>query len=175
MTATFRYKITVIGDGSVGKTSLINRFVSNKFQESYQETVGIDMFNHDLVIDEKEIVEISLLIYDLGGQQYWKSLRSSFYQQSRGLILVFDVNNPESFHSLADWYKEAIENIGYTVPTIILGNKSDLEKKVSNKLLNSPFIKNLSPEIYFTSAKTGNMVNKAFKEISTQIYRRYNS
>lgn len=167
----FNWKLCIIGDVGAGKTSLINRFVSGKFQTSYQETIGIDMFTHDIQLNQG--VEISLLIYDLGGQDYWKNLRSSFYQQSRGLILVCDVTRPESVKNLHSWYVEAIENIGYSIPTIILANKSDLEKRTTNQDFQTPFFTEHSFPIYFTSAKTGDKVIQAFTDISSSLYEKF--
>jgi GTPase SAR1 family protein len=90
-------------------------------------------------------------------------------------MLVFDVTKPESLYSLETWYTEAIENIGYQVPTVILGNKDDLERKISDKDLKNPFIAKNSFPMYFTSAKTGNMVNQAFIDICNRIYTKYGS
>ena len=169
-TTNFTFKLTVVGNGSVGKTSLINRFVNNKFENSYIETVGIDMFETDVILEDESSAR--LLIYDLGGQQYWSKLRSSFYQRARGCIMVYDVSKPETFTALEEWYKEVRENIGYEVPIVVIGNKTDLENKVSNKQIDE-----LKSKFEFTflqtSAKTGQMVNQAFETICFQIKNKF--
>lgn len=172
----FSWKICIIGNEKIGKTSLLNRFVNNKFQDSYQETVGIDMFNHDVVINYKNNtkIEISLLIYDFGGQKYWKSIRSSFYQKTRGIILVYDVENIESFEALESWHYEALEQIGNAVPFILIGNKSDLKNKIGKDLLNA-FLTKYKLKHFETSAKTGEMVLTAFQQICEEIYENFNS
>ena len=165
----YSWKICIIGDGSVGKTSLIHRCIDNKFQDSYNETIGIDLFNHTLTIDfQNQTHEVSLLIYDLGGQDYWKKLRTDFYNRSKGLALVYDVSRPETFESLNNWYDEAIENIGHEVPCIILGNKIDLTNNISKELFESTMSK-FKFKHYYVSAKTGESVIDAFKEVSKAI------
>ena len=165
----FTWKLCVIGDGSVGKTSLIHRCIDNKFQDSYNETIGIDLFNHTFIIDfDNEPHEISLLIYDLGGQDYWKKLRADFYNRSKGLVLVYDVSNASSFQHLESWYNEAIENIGHSVPCIVIGNKIDLSNNVPNDLFEKIF-DILNFKHFLASAKTGESVLDAFKEISRDI------
>lgn len=165
----FTWKLVIIGDGSVGKTSLIHRYIDNKFQDSYNETIGIDLFNHTFTIDfEDKPHEISLLIYDLGGQDYWKKLRSDFYNRSKGLVLVYDVSNTSSFQHLESWYNEAIENIGHSVPCIVIGNKIDLKSTIPKDLFESTFAK-LNFKHFLASAKTGESVLDAFKEISREI------
>lgn len=167
--ANFSFKLVIIGDGSVGKTSLIHRVIDNKFQDSYNETIGIDLFNHTLNVEfNGEPYEISLLIYDLGGQDYWKRLRADFYHRSKGIVLVYDVSVPKSFANLESWYNEAIENIGHPVPCIILGNKSDLENKVTNDVFSSIRAK-LKFEHYLVSAKTGESVIEAFRKICNEL------
>ena len=165
----FTWKLTVIGDGSVGKTSLIHRWIENKFQDSYQETIGIDLFNHTFTIDfNNEPHEISLLIYDLGGQDYWKKLRADFYNRSKGLVLVYDVSNVSSFQHLESWFTEAVENIGHSVPCIVIGNKIDLENTIPSDLFESIHGK-LNFKHFLASARTGESVLDAFKEISREI------
>ena len=165
----FTWKLVIIGDGSVGKTSLIHRCIDNKFQDSYNETIGIDLFNHTFTIDfEHQPHEISLLIYDLGGQEYWKKLRADFYNRSKGLVLVYDVSNTSSFQHLESWYNEAIENIGHPVPCIVIGKKNDLSNNNPSDLFESTFAK-LNFKHFLASAKTGQSVLDAFKEISRDI------
>lgn len=165
----FSYKIVIIGDGSVGKTSLIHRVIDKKFQDSYNETIGIDLFNHTFNLDlNGKSHEISLLIYDLGGQDYWKNLRADFYHRSKGVVLVYDVSVSKSFTNLESWYNEAIENIGHPVPCIILGNKFDLENNVPKDLFDS--VKEKLPfDHYFVSAKTGESVIEAFEKICKEL------
>ncbi len=161
----YTWKIVIIGNGSVGKTSLIHRCIDNKFQDSYNETIGIDLFNHTLNIDNQEV---SLLIYDLGGQDYWKKLRSDFYHRSKGIVLVYDVSRPETLEALEDWYNEAIENIGHEVPCIILGNKNDLSNNIPQELFDK-ITKNIQFKHHYVSAKTGELVLESFKDISKEI------
>ena len=165
----YTFKIVVIGDGSVGKTSLVHRAIDNKFQDSYKETIGIDLFNHSFKIEfQGQTMNITLLIYDLGGQDYWKKLRADFYNRTKGMLLVYDVTRPETLQNLDNWYSEAVENIGRPVPGIILGNKSDLQINVSDELVDSTLSK-LKFNHYNVSAKTGSSVLDSFQEICKEI------
>lgn len=166
----YTWKICVIGSGSVGKTSLIHRCIDNKFQDSYNETIGIDLFSHSFnnIDYQGQQYDVSLLIYDLGGQDYWKKLRADFYHRSKGVVFVYDVSRPETFEALDSWYTEAIENIGHDVPCIILGNKHDLENKIPKELFKSVTTK-FNFKHYYVSAKTGESVIDAFKQISKEI------
>ena len=165
----YNWKIVIIGDGSVGKTSLIHRYIDNKFQDSYNETIGIDLFNHSLSIDfENQSYDISLVIYDLGGQDYWKKLRADFYNRSKGIVLVYDVSKIESFNNLKNWYTEAIDNIGHKVPCIVVGNKIDLNTSIPKDLFES-YINEFKFKHHYVSAKTGQSVIDAFIDISKEI------
>lgn len=163
--SNYTYKIVVIGDGSVGKTSLIHRCVENKFALTYKETIGIDLFNHSFDIEfDNQIFNVTLLMYDLGGQDYWKKLRADFYNRAKGIIMVYDGSRPETFTNLENWYNEALDSIGYAVPGIILGNKNDLENKVSESMYNQ-LVEKFNYSHYSVSAKTGKSVLESFKEI----------
>ena len=169
MTSNFTWKICVVGPANVGKTSLVHRYIDNKFQDSYNETIGIDLFTHNFTINyQNQNHEISLLIYDLGGQTYWKKLRADFYNRTKGIVLVYDVSRPQTFSELEEWYKEAIENIGHPVPCIIIGNKCDLNNSISKELFDRTMSK-LNFKHYLVSAKTGDSVLESFRQISLDI------
>ena len=161
----YTWKIVVIGDGSVGKTSLIHRYIDNKFQESYNETIGIDLFTHNFTIDGSEI---NLLIYDLGGQSYWKKLRSDFYNRAKGVMLVYDVSRTETFSNLSSWLTEAFESIGHSVPCVVVGNKCDLNNSIPKDLFEST-MNNFKFNHCLASAKTGDSVLDSFKKLSLEI------
>lgn len=164
------WKMIVIGQERVGKTSVIHRFVHESFKERYSETVGTDLFQTSLQLEDNVLID--LMIWDLGGQDYWRRLRSNFYQQSRGGFLVFDVNEPSSFTALAEWHKEATDSLNHPIPFIALGNKSDLENRISQEMLDE-FKATYNFPIYLTSAKTGENVSQAFHELCKLMYQSY--
>jgi small GTP-binding protein len=167
---TFAWKIVVLGDQGVGKTSLISRFVNNSFKERYSETVGTDLFQKVITIDQDNMM--NLMIWDLGGQDYWKKIRNKFYQQSRGGFIVYDVTNPETMDNINEWYKEAMESISYDIPFIILANKSDLDSNITDNMFNR-FKKTVKFPIVFTSAKMGENVDIAFEKLTRMMIKQF--
>lgn len=164
--SSYTWKIVVIGDPNVGKTSLIHRYIDNKFQETYNETIGIDLFTHTFTINN---FEVNLLIYDLGGQSFWKKLRTDFYNRAKGIMLVYDVSRPETFTNLPSWLDEAFDAIGHHVPCIVVGNKIDINNSIPQEKFNDIMTK-LNYKHNFTSAKTGDSVINSFKQLSEEIF-----
>ncbi len=163
----FKYKITVIGDGFVGKTSLIRKFTQKHFEEEYIKTVGATFCNH---IEEIDGDRWELIFWDIAGQPDFHFLHPAFYKNSRASIIVFSHEENElgrdSFKHVADWYKEITKICG-EIPTILFGNKVDLveentldEEKIQKFIKKYNFI-----DYYHTSAKTGQNVKNAFKAI----------
>ena len=115
------FKITIVGDGNVGKTSLIRRYCEGKFEISRAATIGVD-FQTKVVHLPSGNVKLS--IWDLAGQDHFKPVRRGFYGGSRATALVFDVTNPTSFYNLERWRQEVVE--AKAVPNFLLvGNKID--------------------------------------------------
>jgi small GTP-binding protein len=125
------FKIIVCGTGGVGKTSLIRRYVENKFEENYLMTLGMDPTNTAVEIDVggKTIV-VNLIIYDVAGQDRFQSLREVFFRGAHGALLVFDLTRPETLDELEKWYRDLYDRAG-PVPTILIGNKADLEDEIN--------------------------------------------
>lgn len=168
------YKICLLGDGGVGKTSLRERFLGKGFQSGYILTIGADFAVQNLEIDE---MQYKFQIWDLAGQQRFEAVRALYYKGSHGAILVFDRTRPESLYNLENWKKELFTNVGRKIPYIILGNKSDLPLSVSREEV-SRFIEksqNEITEISFiisylnTSAKSGLNVTEAFTQLGRSI------
>ena len=120
----FRFKFIIIGDHEVGKTSIVRRFVDNKFSVDYRATIGLNIIPHDF---EAFNNKISLSLWDIGAQQYFKRYRKTYYDGAQAAFIVFDLTNPTSFENVKKWHnelKEFIEN--KDLPIIIIGNKADL-------------------------------------------------
>ena len=171
------FKLILIGDGGVGKTSLKNRFLFNQFTTNYSMTIGVDFATKDVVIEypEKGIsFEVRYLISDLAGQERFESVRGLFYTGAKGALAVFDLTRPESLYNLERWIKELIRNAG-RVPFIVIGNKADLCNTPGYSCLSNlevaDFLSKMEEEYSFsirflkTSAKDGTNVNKAFEII----------
>jgi small GTP-binding protein len=120
----FRFKFIIIGDHEVGKTSIVRRFVDDRFSVDYRATIGLNIIPHDF---EAFNNKISLSLWDIGAQQYFKRYRKTYYNGAQAAFIVFDLTNPTSFENVKTWHnelKEFIEN--KDLPIIIIGNKADL-------------------------------------------------
>lgn len=125
-------QLLIIGDSTVGKTSLLYRYTEDKFSTQHLATVGIDFFTKDETIQGK-VVRIK--VWDTAGQERYKSLTGAFFKNAQGVILVYDVSNLETFENLKYWLQSINLNLGEKndVKKIIVGNKVDLPREVSKE------------------------------------------
>ena len=106
-------KVIILGDSGVGKTSLMNQYVNNKFSEQYKATIGADFCTKDVTIDDKLV---TLQIWDTAGQERFQSLGVAFFRGADACILVYDMTNPKSFESLDKWRKDFLQNVSDDPP-----------------------------------------------------------
>ncbi len=178
-------KVCFLGDGKVGKTSLINQYLGKGFSSEYLPTLGSDFASKDIELEsEYGHQEIRFQIWDLAGQPSFGSIRKAYYKGSIGALLVFDLTNPDSLMNLEQWINEFSNHSGVPNHTIIvLANKSDLkgEITISPPEIESYIRKNLLSDgkdaierlRYFeTSAKTGQNVNEAFESLGHAILKK---
>ena len=168
-----KIKVTVIGDGGVGKTSLIQKFTQGKFKTDYIKTIGAQLTHYETEIDG---YKIELLFWDIAGQSNFHFLRPSFYRSSKAAIIVYSLeeNNlgERSFEHITSWYEDVKEFCG-EIPAVIFANKVDL---VDEQSIDKEKIQNLVKEqnflgYYITSAKTGQGLDDAFNALSKEIKR----
>ena len=164
-------KVLCLGDGGVGKTSLIRRFAHNKFEKSYLETLGVDITDKIVPVGEKDKEKnLKMVIWDIAGQDRYKSYRSAFYQGTEALIVVADVTNPVTFDNLQTWKKEIDQFLGIKLPTIFLANKCDLQdqRKVMNTEVSQvgKLLDLNTNQIFESSALAGLNVNEAFNKLA---------
>ncbi|OAD61834.1 Ras-related protein Rab-9A [Eufriesea mexicana] len=159
-------KVVILGDGGVGKSCLMNRFVSNHFDEHSFHTIGVEFLNKDIEINGEAY---TLQIWDTAGQERFKTLRTPFYRGSDICLLTYAVDDITSFKNLALWRSEflyyADVQEGSTFPFIIVGNKVDVpdsEKQVSTEEAQAWCAKNGDPPLVETSAKDATNVEAAF-------------
>jgi small GTP-binding protein len=117
------FKVVLIGDGAVGKTSIRKRYLGEGFKKSHLPTIGVD-FAQKYVFHKGGSVR--LVIWDLAGQPSFKSVRSHYYKGSSGIIFVYSVIDKDSFDNASKWLVEAYKHMGPLPPTAIIGNKVDL-------------------------------------------------
>ena len=120
------YKVILIGDPRVGKTSIRKRYLGAGFKENYLVTLGADFAIKRLGADV-------IQIWDLAGQAVYKSVREGYYKGAEGLVLVFDVTNVDSFTNLPKWLNEVINKTNSIIPMILVGNKADLRDNNSGE------------------------------------------
>jgi small GTP-binding protein len=169
-----RYKITVIGDGRVGKTSLISKYTLGAFDTDYVETIGAQFSKYDKEIDEDSI---RLLFWDIAGQDSFDFLRPSFYRESDAAIIVFSLEENQlgnrSFNNITIWHKEVKQFCG-DIPIVLFANKVDLidEAKIERSKIQEIVIESGFLGYYITSAKTGQGVHNAFNTIIEKLYKK---
>lgn len=156
-------KIVLIGHFGVGKTSLIRRFVENAFTEDYKVTIGVHISKKTIEIPEEE--SVSLIIWDLEGQDDIKNTRPSYLLGTNGFIYVFDLSRPVTFENLNSEVTYLKENFPNT-PVKVVGNKMDLVNKVYLSDYNDVF----KPLVdFFVSAKTGSRVELLFSKLAKEL------
>ena len=168
-----KIKVTVIGDGSVGKTSLIQKFTQGTFKTDYSKTIGAQLTKYKTEIDG---YRIELIFWDIAGQDDFHFLRPSFYRYSKAAIIVYSLEENDlgkrSFEHITKWYEDVKQFCG-EIPVVLFANKVDL---INEQSLDKTKIQNLVKELnflgyYITSAKTGQGLDDAFNALSKEIRR----
>jgi len=168
----FRFKITIIGDGGVGKTSLIKKFTKGIFEKDYIKTIGAQFSKYDRKINNDAI---KLIFWDIAGQDDFRFLHPLFYKESRAAIIVVSLEENKlgegSFTHVEDWHNKLREFCG-DIPVVLFANKVDLINDINrDKVKLQEFVKKYDfLDYYITSAKTGEGVIKAFNAIIEELY-----
>ncbi|MFX1417889.1 MAG: Rab family GTPase [Promethearchaeota archaeon] len=165
------FKVILIGPGAVGKTSLLHRFVEDKFSFRYKLTIGADFLSK---IIQKNEETIKLQIWDIGGQDRYKFLRASFFDGANGALIVFDLSRWHTFEELEEWLSDLREYAGKKIPFVLIGNKVDLiDKKdeIYERESAQVFAKTESTYYIETSAKTGENVEAAFLDLTNKMIK----
>ncbi|MFX1454191.1 MAG: GTP-binding protein [Promethearchaeota archaeon] len=168
----YAYKLILGGEGSVGKTSMVHRFVEDSFQTDYKSTIGTSIMKKECEFEGLDS-KVRFVIWDLAGQAQFKRVRQSYLSNAEAGILVYDVTRKDTFVSLEDWYKE-IKSVSTSISLILVGNKIDLtEDRVVSTEEGEELANNLSLSYIETSAKTGENINDAFKMLALQMIKKY--
>ena len=166
------FKIIIIGNSGVGKTSITTSAVKNVFINDYKSTIGMEIFSLYLKVNDKPI---KLQIWDTCGQEIYRSLIKNFYRNSSLAIIVYSIDKKNSFKDINLWIKEIRVNSSPDIKIVLIGNKSDLDKdrQVSYEE-GKKYLDDDEVLIFFeTSAKTGENIKKLFQEISIILYKDY--
>ncbi|MHA2180652.1 MAG: Rab family GTPase [Promethearchaeota archaeon] len=180
MSDAFKFKIVVVGDGAVGKTSLIKRYTTNSFEKDYIATLGMQFSKYEELVEGENV---ELLLWDLAGQPSFSNLRDRFYKGSNGAIIAFSLapEDLESWEHIDNWLLHINEACG-RIPIILLGNKADLVDQnalatSSNYATSDVHVKKYVQEhkiidYYKTSALSGQGVKEAFQALVFKLYQR---
>jgi small GTP-binding protein len=160
-------KVLLLGDASVGKTSLIRRFVVSKFSDDYITTIGTKITKKDVRLElGNRTVDLSMMIWDVLGQKGYKGIQESAFRGGRGVILVFDLTRPETKQSFEEYWVPRVRAVAGSVPMIIVGNKVDLIARADDAAKEVAELgKKYGMPAVVSSAKTGVNVESAFLAI----------
>ncbi|MHA1340836.1 MAG: Rab family GTPase [Promethearchaeota archaeon] len=171
--STFKQKVLLCGPAGVGKTSLVMRFIKSRFQSEYKLTVGVDILTKDVQLDNGETVTLTL--WDIGGQDRFAFIRSTFYRGAKGALLVFDLSRAATWDDIKNWRAE-IKQFAGDIPFVLIGNKLDLLPDVGEVIDREECKRYAESEgtIYIeTSAKNNIRVDEAFKTLAQMIHDKY--
>mmetsp|Transcript_16287 Transcript_16287/g.24544 ORF Transcript_16287/g.24544 Transcript_16287/m.24544 type:complete len:193 (-) Transcript_16287:265-843(-) len=163
-----QYKVILLGDGAVGKTSIANRFTDDRFAQTYKQTVGVDFFIRRLQLTPK--LQVALQIWDIGGQSIGSKMITNYVAGAHAVLFCYDITNAESFANLEDWYRIASRTFDEdAMPfTVLVGNKCDLKHLAAVRSdSHSRFATENEMAAFLMSAKNGDQVNKAFWKIAS--------
>ncbi len=170
------YKIVLLGDSGVGKTSLIRRYVHDAFDEGYLATIGTRVSKHSDVVSLEggRGVQVNLVIWDvMGNRKILELLGDAYFDGARGALAVFDASRRKSLEGLKDWI-DAARREEPRMPIIVLGNKADLvERRTVTDGEATEFCRSLGLPYLPTSAKTGLNVEAAFRRLSMEALRTF--
>ena len=166
------FKMIVIGDSGVGKSCLTTKAVKNKFEEFYQATIGFEFLTFNLKMNE---TVVKLQIWDTCGQEVYRSLISNFYRNSSLAVLLYAIDNRDSFINVDNWLKELKGQANPDVKIMIVGNKCDLEDERKVSIEEGKEFKEKNNLNYFmeASAKTGFNAKNVLIEAAKILYRDY--
>ena len=161
------FKILLIGDSGVGKTSVIMRYTKNLFNEDYLNSIGVDFKSKDLYIEEKKI---KLQIWDTAGQERFRTITSSYYRGAHAIAVVFDLTKRQSYDHVKRWMEDINKYAKENVLKFLVGNKSDLKNEIQISYEEARALASQMKTTYFSvSAKKNENINEFF-EAATKLF-----
>ncbi|MFW9821695.1 MAG: Rab family GTPase [Candidatus Thorarchaeota archaeon] len=163
-TKKFTLKIIVIGEPAVGKTSLVKKYVSGRFTTDYRSSIGTNIYTKKIVLEN--LTKATLQLWDIAGQERWISMRRSYYSGAKGVIVVGDLTRINTFNQIEKFWVPDLNHYCSAVPLILIANKNDLSFEIEKEYVESIGERIKSSSVIFTSAKSGDNVELAFKLIA---------
>lgn len=174
MTRKISKKVCLLGDFAVGKTSLVRRFVYDRFDEKYLSTIGVKVSRKTVLVPQSEssVVEMTLMLWDLAGSEDFELMRATYMRGAAGAILVCDLTRPDTLRNL-DAYVEDLQAVAPEALCVLAANKSDLDDQVISAAQVASFAEKIHAPFYFTSAKTGAEVEIMFRELAQALAQKH--
>ncbi|XP_034941474.1 ras-related protein Rab-21 [Chelonus insularis] len=164
---SYNFKVVLLGEGCVGKTSLALRYVEDKFNDKHLSTVQASFFEKKININGKRV---KLAIWDTAGQEQFHALGPIYYRMSNGAILVYDITNNDAFQKVKNWIKELRKMLGNDVCLVIAGNKIDLEKDRNVTVEEAEeYAKQVGAVHFHTSAKQNRNIEELFLDLTKRM------
>jgi small GTP-binding protein len=169
------FKICPFGEGGVGKTSIIQRFIKDEFRTDYNLTVGLDIFDKTLIVGD---YEVKLVMFDIGGSSRSEEQNELFFKGAHAGVFIFDLTRPPTLNSIEAWlklFREGSMGKNRNLPILMVGNKADLEgeTKISLEEALDLLIKYELFGYMESSAKTGKNINELFFTLTEEIIKNY--
>ena len=160
-------KVVLLGDANSGKSSIIQRFISNSFDDHSNPTIGATFLSKVLDFNKKSI---KLSIWDTAGQERYNSLAASYSRDSRAVLIIYDITNRESFLGVNRWYTSIKDTLLPNTVLVIVGNKEDLIEREATSLFEAQeYALSINAMYMKTSAKLGTGIKELFLEVSKEI------
>ncbi|XP_048839253.1 ras-related protein Rab-6A isoform X2 [Brienomyrus brachyistius] len=162
-----KFKLVFLGEQSVGKTSLITRFMYDSFDNTYQATIGIDFLSKTMYLEDRTV---RLQLWDTAGQERFRSLIPSYIRDSTVAVVVYDITNVNSFQQTTKWIDDVRTERGSDVIIMLVGNKTDLaDKRQVSIEEGEKKAKELNVMFIETSAKAGYNVKQLFRRVAAAL------
>lgn len=165
-----QYKVILLGDGAVGKTSIAMRFTQDHFAASYKQTIGLDFFIKRISLPGGQ--QVALQIWDIGGQSIGGKMIGNYIYGAHAVLLCYDITSYQSFQDLEDWYRLVRRTfVGASLPVVALvGNKADLTHlRTVKKSKHDQFCDENDARSFLVSAKNGENINTCFFRVAAEL------
>ena len=168
------FKVITLGNSGVGKTSIIKRYVSGKFDQKTISTIGFGTFSKELILKNKTKIKFSLI--DTAGQENYQALATNYIKNADGVLFVFAHNNKDSFNDIKKWvdnFKDSNPDLDFNnkLPALLIGNKCDLEHEIDEDIIEDLRNENNLYAYIETSAKDDIGVTKIFEEMGKLLFK----
>lgn len=170
---SYQFKIVLLGEGCVGKTSLMLRYIEDKFNDKHLSTIQAAFLKKKIKIGNNQV---ELSIWDTAGQERYHALSPIYYRGSNGAFLVYDITDTDSFQRIKNWVRELKASLGNDCVICIVGNKCDLEKN-RNVSLNEAqeYANSVGAQHFSTSAKLNQGIDELFLDITKKMIQKFDT